>query len=265
MKIGITSIQRNRGKWLKEWILFHRLVGVTNFYIYLHKCTDNSREIVSELSKRINIQFFELDGDIFRPQLAAFKHSYDNFGHEVDWMAFIDGDEFLYTPNADKIQDVLSNFSYKKLSALAVYWACYGSSGHITEPEGLILENFIDRAELQHEKNKHIKSIVKGQLGSAVKMSSAHFFNTPFGTYDELLRPINYGISMHQPSHVLFRINHYVTQSKQYFFEKKNNQLRPDIDEKRNMNYFKEHNFTGVIDESMQNVLPKIKDLMKQL
>ena len=219
MKIGITSIQRNRGKWLKEWILFHRLVGVTNFYIYLHKCTDNSREIVSELSKRINIQFFELDGDIFRPQLAAFKHSYDNFGHEVDWMAFIDGDEFLYPAVENNLSDVLKLYSYQKMSALGVYWRCFGSNGHVKDPDGLIIEDYVMRSSDEFSGNRHIKSIVKGGQGESFSvLENAHFFKTIYGTYDEGLRFIDKGLMVElNPTYNNIAINHYVCQSLDFF------------------------------------------------
>ena len=220
MKIGICSIQRNRGKWLTEWIAFHHLVGCTDFYLYLHKCTDNSKEIINNLTKFFNIKCFEI-GDINRPQLAAYQHCYQNFGHEIDWMAFIDGDEFLFPSNMNNISDVLKYYQYQKVSALGVYWQCFGSSGHIKDPNGLIIEDYIYRANLDFLGNRHIKSIVKGNQGEYCSIgANAHLFNTIYGTFDELMRPINNGLmDSLVPSYEKIRINHYVCQSLQFFKE----------------------------------------------
>jgi hypothetical protein len=219
MRIGICTIQRNRGKWLKEWISFHHVIGITHFYIYLHKCTDNSKSIVTELQKSFNIQCFEVNEETVRPQLVAYQHAYQAFGHEVDWMAFIDGDEFLFPSVANTLADVLQEFEYQKLSALAVYWQCFGSSGHIQDPDGLVIEDYIYRAKLDYPGNRHIKSIVKGGQGQyCYSAENAHLFNTIYGTFDELMRPINKGLMRElTPSYEKIRINHYVCQSYEYF------------------------------------------------
>jgi len=117
MKLGICTIQRNRGKWIKEWVAFHHVVGITHFYIYLHKCTDNSKEIVTELQKSFNIQCFEVSEDTVRPQLVAYEHAYQTFGHEIDWMSFIDGDEFLYPSSANTLVDALQELRFPIQSA----------------------------------------------------------------------------------------------------------------------------------------------------
>lgn len=219
MRLGICTIQRNRAKWLAEWVAFHHLVGCTHFYIYLHKCTDHSKQVVVQLQKHFNIQCFELGDDVDRPQLAAYQHCYQSFGHEIDWMAFIDGDEFLFPTQADNLQTALQPYTYEKMSALGVYWQCFGSSGHINDPDGLIIEDYKYRANLDFFGNKHIKSVVRGGQGPYFSIKeNAHLFNTIFGTFDEKMRPINNGLMNDlTPSYEHFRINHYVCQSLEYF------------------------------------------------
>src|SRR6202012_4310036 len=95
----------------------------------------------------VDIRGFTIGPDASQPQYAAYKHAYQNFRQEVDWMAFIDGDEFLFPTTATDLSEVLADFMHEELSALAVYWACFGSSGYVREPEGLIIENYRHRAE----------------------------------------------------------------------------------------------------------------------
>jgi hypothetical protein len=218
MKLAVVSIQRNRAKWLKEWVLFHHLVGVSCFYMYLHKCTDNSKEILATLSKELDIKIHIVNEDIHQPQLASFNHAYQKYGNTADWLAFIDGDEFLYPTNTESLLDVLAQYQYADMSALGVYWQCFGSNGHVHDPNGLIISDYTRRAPLSFESNSHVKSIVRGFQGKHCQAGpNSHIFNTILGTWDELLRPIQFGLTSYQPSYQHLCINHYACQSYDFY------------------------------------------------
>jgi hypothetical protein len=218
MKLAVVSIQRNRAKWLKEWVLFHHLVGVSSFYIYLHKCTDNSKEILATLSKDMDIKIHIVNDDLHQPQLASFNHAYQTYGNTADWLAFIDGDEFLYPTNTGSLLDVLAQYQYADMSALGVYWQCFGSNGHVQDPNGLIISDYTRRAPLSFESNSHVKSIVRGFQGKHCQAGpNSHMFNTILGTFDELRRPIQFGLTSYQPTYQHLCINHYACQSYDFY------------------------------------------------
>lgn len=219
MRLGICTIQRDRGRWLAEWVAFHHLVGFRKFYIYLHQCKDDSHQVVASLMKHFDITCFTLDETVERPQLAAYQHAYTNHGDEVDWMAFVDGDEFLFSPKYKHIGDALDPFNYEKVSAIGAWWVCFSSSGHVAEPEGLIIQNYMYRPELSHDENKHFKSIVRGRQGDHFSiLINAHHFKTLHGTFDEKMTPLEIGkMPDATPSLELFRINHYISQSYEFF------------------------------------------------
>lgn len=264
MKLGITTIQRDRAPWIKEWLAFHWLVGFRKFYIYLHKCSDNSEEILKKLSKKLDIKILIVDPDLENPQLKCYEKTYEEFGNEVDWMAFLDGDEFLF-PTSDQTIDVaLKKFSDKNISALGVYWVCFGSSGHVKEPSGLIIENYKYRAKDGYENNRHIKSIVKGRQKQISPMSP-HFFQTPLGTYDENLRQIKKGWTDYEPTYKLFRINHYVTQSRSFFLNFKSKVTPPDGAVRRDESFWQEHDKNDVLDNSTDNFVEPLKELLNSI
>jgi hypothetical protein len=146
-------------------------------------------------------------------------------------MAFIDGDEFLFSPqkmntyevNEWSMVDALAPYTSQSISALGVYWMHYGSSGHMKEPNGLIIENFPRHAMPNIRINRVIKSIVRG--GHWIDVGGQpHGFGTPNGTYDENMRLIEWvGLKDehieqgHLPTREIFRLNHYATQSWEYF------------------------------------------------
>lgn len=217
MELGITSIQRNRAPWIKEWIAFHMAVGFNRFYLYAHDCCDDTVNLLSKLSKYYPIILHEVPKETLRPQIVAYQHAWNIYGHRVDWMAFIDGDEFLFPTRSDNMESALASFASRPISAIGVHWVCYGSSGHLTEPNGLILENFTRHSTPDFDANQHVKSIVRGgELD--ITVGTSHLFQTPRGTFDDIGRPITSGRMIdREPSYQCFRINHYVTQSWQYF------------------------------------------------
>ena len=220
MKIGLVTIQKNRAPWVHEWLAFHHLVGFSKFYFYAHNCTDHTGPVLARLSGRYDLKTFMVNTHENQVQLKVYQHAYENFGHECDWLAFIDGDEFLFPTAGQSIGQALEEFNYQKTSAIGAYWACFGSSGHIEEPAGLMVKNYRQRPGYGFEVNRHIKSIVRGRQASRVGPNS-HMFITPWGTQDELGRPIDFGWTKHEPSYTRFRINHYVCQSYQYFKQSK--------------------------------------------
>lgn len=226
MLAAITSIQQNRCPWIVEWIAFHLMVGFDKIIIYSHKSTDGMDEILAKLTIGYPIIAYQL-GDVERPQLAAYKHSWDNHGDSIDWMAFIDGDEFLFPTQADNIADALAPFKAMPLSALAVYWKIYGSNGHIKDPGGLLLEKFPRHSRDDFHDNKHVKSIVRG--GECIDGFTSHLFKTQMGTFDENMREVTFGKTNYAPTYGHFRINHYACQNWDFFKEYKQNSGSADV------------------------------------
>jgi hypothetical protein len=266
MKLGICTIQRDRGRWLREWVAFHHAVGFEKFYIFLHRCQDNSESVVRELQRQFDIQCYVLSADVVRPQLAAYQHAYQTHGHEVDWMAFIDGDEFLFPTQDSKLQTVLQRYQYQKLTALGVWWVCYGSNGHVKEPEGLVIQNYLRRPELSHLNNRHFKCLVRGHLGDAFSIQqNAHLFKTPLGTVDEHLRPLSSGYMPEtEPSYDFLRINHYVCQSYEYFktFKQHSGMADAGAQAVRSEEIWHRDNVNDVLDESALRFLPEVQRLL---
>jgi hypothetical protein len=181
-------------------------------------------------------------------------------------MAFVDGDEFLFPAQNHTITDALERYNYEKLSALGVYWVCFGSNGHISEPNGLITENFKRRSNFDFAPNKHIKSIIRGR--QIIKVTNnAHYFTTMFGTFDEQLRPVTQGyMSQYNPSYDVFRINHYVCQSYEYFKSTKQISGKADVaggaGSFRSDDWWTEHDRNDETDDSMAKYQESLKELM---
>jgi hypothetical protein len=221
MKLAITSIQRNRGKWIVEWLAFHMLVGFEQFYLYAHKTDDGMTETLVKLARRYDIKVHQL-GDQPQPQLLAYQHAYAAYGESADWMAFIDGDEFLYPTACGHMAEALAAFDATAMSALAVNWRCYGSNGHVVDPDGLVMQDYPRHSRADFLPNRHVKSIMRG--GQTMQVRGAHLFDTALGTFDTLGRPVTQGWMFENPAtYEVLRINHYAVQSFDFFRRTKQN------------------------------------------
>ena len=249
-----------------EWCAFHYLVGFRHFYFYAHRCSDHTRDVLKFLTTHIDIKAFFLGEDVPRPQLSAYQHAYSTFSSEVDWMAFIDGDEFLFPTSAPDVTHALTALDDKSFDALGVYWNCFGSSGHVQEPQGLVIENYRYRASDDFESNAHVKSLVRGGLGDQFSVSAnAHLFVTPKGTVDELKRPITFGKTDYAPSYHSLRINHYATQSLSFFktFKQGSGHADTGAQHQRPDQWWTHYDRNEVRDTSMERFVPQLKALLK--
>lgn len=266
MRIGIVSIQKNRAPWLHEWVAFHHLVGVSRFYVYAHNCSDDSGAVLARLAQAYPVQGFALNTNENQVQLKAYQHALENYGHECDWLAFIDGDEFLFPTAAGTLAEALAEHEYQRVSAIGAYWVCFGSGGHEREPDGLVTQNYTRRPALDFPDNQHVKSIVRGRQASRVG-ANAHLFNTPWGTTDELGRPVIFGRTEHVPSYTRLRINHYVTQSREYFLRSKQHSGAADAGAAyvRPESWWQKHDRNEEVDDSMQRWLEPLRQQMAAL
>jgi hypothetical protein len=269
MNIGITSIQRDRGPYIIEWIAFHMVAGFNKFYIYNHGDDVLQKNILVKLSQKFPELIYphQVASDVDRPQISAYQHSWATHKNDCDAMAFIDGDEFLFSPGKN-FPEELSNFFKGSASALGVYWMIYGSSGHMVEPDGLIIDNFKRHAKLEFHPNRHVKTIMRG--GEDASINHSHLFHTKRGTFDERNRLIDKPImSEFEPSLEKFRLNHYTVQSYGYFLNKKKNSGQADLSREnifaRPDSWFETYDRNDCDDGAIYNYLIKTKIQMDEL
>lgn len=264
-QLGICAIIRDREQWIEEWIRFHHLVGFTNFYIGLHKCSDNTKDILTNLSSEYQINIFHVEDRVGgSPQTFFYNFIQNECAYEVDWMAFIDSDEFLFSPECKNIGLVLDAFLQKDVYALAIHWACFGSSQFFEEPSGLIIENYRHRAPDDFPTNKHIKSMIYQRIPGDIRFDNPHLVTADFAVFDEKLRIIETPISPYSPTFSSLRINHYLCQSRQYFSHVKkysgnaDNDLGTDI---KSEEWWTWHDRNDLLDHSVGLFVSPIKAL----
>jgi hypothetical protein len=224
-RVGVAAIVKNESQYIGEWMQFHALQGVCHFYIYDNGCTDDTLEVARRhaVGTQCTIipwrTFLLAEEHNFSIQALAYAHALCNFGSHFRWMAFIDVDEFLFSPTGRPLPAVLNDLSH--LPAISVPWTNFGPSGHETKPEGLVVENYTECAQHPlHPKQRSLlryKSIVDPAEVSG--MGSHHFPLKKLGLVS--LNERGDTLNLHSntdPAFVatdLLRLNHYFTRSRE--------------------------------------------------
>ena len=215
MRLGITAIVKNEARYIAEWLCFYKLQGVDKFFIYDNGSTDNLKEVLQKYWD-FNITYEPWPGECL--QLAAYNHSIKNNIGKVDWMAFLDIDEFLFSPTGETVNETLWPFdSNDGTGIVAVQWWLFGSNGRRTYDPGLVIDRFTAKAP---EPDKHCKSIVR--MNSVIKTGwESHSFVAYGEVVDENFNVLEgpYAIGENRTADTL-RINHYHVKSAEEYKEK---------------------------------------------
>lgn len=261
--LSIALVVREEQLYIAEFVEFHLLQGVDHFYIIEHE--RDSDELYNVLKSYIEegfVTYLQCKGE--RQQVLRFQMILDEYGHQNEWIAFIDADEFLFPAQKDiSIRDVLLHLP-KDCGAYAVHWTMFGSNGHKHKTPGLVIERFTKRAK---EINRHVKSIVRPDQILCVGKNPHCFYvregsKVLCGVNTVKSLPKEYAI-MDEKIPEYLRINHYHTKSELEYRKRK---LLPDANSgrihapERVDQMFLAHDVNEVIDIAATLYAKKVKE-----
>lgn len=255
-QLAIVAIIKNEKRNITEWIEYHKLIGVTKFYIYDNESTDEVLTVLDKYIEEGAVEYIPISG-IMR-QCDAYNDALNRIGTRNYLLTVIDLDEFVF-PQQESLIDILSEaFNDPRVSCLCVNWCIFGSSGYLERPAGLVIENYIHRGTVNNPINHHVKSI-------CVPAKTAGFLNPHFAISIpgyHAVDPAGHQVLGAQNVHVdhsRIRINHYFTKSYSEFIEKRSRGKADDI-AKRSLSEFEEHDLNDVFDDSAASYARQIHE-----
>lgn len=165
--LSAALLARDENEYLPEWLAWHAAQGVEHFYIY-----DDSREssvlnVLGEYAPMCTVR--DATRYQYHLQFEAYIDALRRFGHETEWMAFIDTDEFLRGIDGTSIADVL-DAAPDNAAAVLCPWVVYNANGHMIRTSGTVRERFT-RTVAWPFRSPNWKSIVRSAL---VQTMAAH-------------------------------------------------------------------------------------------
>lgn len=185
MKIGLSTMTKNQGNRLKEWVEYHNNLGIDKFIIFLDGCTDNSKKILESLNT-IDITIFETHSfggdtmDIYWEHRSHRMYNYvlKNYS-DLDWIAFIEVDEFIF-PQIDEF-DI--KMYLEKLDTKCLYVNSWDLKGPFKEDEPILGQSYEIWTDHQRYNSNYKwrgKSIIKPKEFS--ECVDAHHFKQKNGS-----------------------------------------------------------------------------------
>ena len=261
IRLAVVAIVKDEAPAMFEWMAHHAALGVEQFYIYDNGSTDGTRAEIEAHPGPARWKI--IDWPMLHGQFPAYSDALARFGRGCDWMAFLDADEFVIPLKGERLLDILGD--YKAHAGLAAPWAVYGSAGHDRRPQGLVIENYQQRAPLDVETNGFLKCFVQPSR-IALKVTTPHIFMSRDGSAIVLddgtpVDPATGGFL--RPPHIpsRLRINHYVVKSREDFEVKARRGLVTPSDA-RDHYFFDAHDRNDEHDETALSFAPAIRETM---
>lgn len=218
--LAACTIYRDDADYLAEWIEFHRLAGVERFILYDNGSTDHHMDVltpyVDEGIATVHDWPQPFLGHRGRPVaiVTAFEHCVSAHRDDARWIAFLDVDEFLFAPGGTTLPEVLRE--YEDHPGVVVNRAEFGPSGHVGRPEGLVIENYVQRRPLRPDDEVPYKSIV--DPARVLRCITPHGFAYRDGpAVDERGRPVEVRNNIFRTpvSWERLRVHHYWSRSEE--------------------------------------------------
>lgn len=223
--VSICAIFKNEAPYIREWIEFHKIVGVEHFYMYNNFSDDNYIEVLDPYIKNGDVTLIQWD--IPQAQMQAYGDCVKKFRDETSWIGFIDLDEYVVPNKDDTIGEFLDRF--KKYPSVLIYWRMFCSSGFMKRDKSrLVTEDFtvcwekydsIGKcfyntrfdADLNSKNNSGLHHRFWGKC-SGKEIPPVNIFNKLSFSMRNIAKSNEFPI----------QINHYFTKSYQEYVEKKN-------------------------------------------
>lgn len=218
--LAIVAIMRDEARHIEDWLMFHGLAGVQDFFLYDDGSTDGTPELARVIAGlNVTVIPWKMTASLRSPevffsrQVLAYCHAIENFGGAFRWMAFIDIDEYIIPKRTGTILEVLDNLN--RFTNVSLPWTMYGPNGHKVSPDLPAPYAYTTRAARREGPLLNFKCIVDPTDVTEVRV---HRFRT-LSMGKESVNDIGYAShykSRHRGTFIsdaALQLNHYYTRS----------------------------------------------------
>lgn len=210
-EIAICSMIKDEQEYLKEWIEHHLHIGITSIYLY-EDDTNNSTSHKDICDEYTNVHLAKFT-DMVKPhkrmhnkQCELFNTFLNTYRDKVDYVAFIDIDEFVTFKDGYSMADLIDECNSR--GAILLPWKCYGANGLIENPTHKVVDTFTCEAVVNRIDPNAYKSFVKVKDVEGGYMLNHHLHNMAGRFHPECIK------------YKKFWLNHYITKSFREYCDK---------------------------------------------
>jgi hypothetical protein len=225
-ELAIVTQFKDEAPYLKEWIEYHRMVGVDHFFLYNNSSTDCWGEVLKPYIDEGLVEVFHWPSETAEhlPRLLeAYKHAIRRARGNTKWVALIDLDEFILPADEKTIVECL-NKNFSDAAAVYVNWLVFGTSGVYLSPDEPLIPNLIECSLKETNPMNNVgKTIVRPERVMVDAIDYAHCVPVLFegsGYYNGNGQKMNYWsgpLRVVYHAYRFLRINHYRLRDENFF------------------------------------------------
>ena len=181
MKILLCCIGRLENAYIKEFVEYYKILGVTNICLFDNNY-DGEEDFNDVIGDYIKDGFVILKDYRNRKvcQLDAYNECYKTYGGKYDWIAFFDIDEFMFINCNKTIGEYLARPEFNEYDMLHINWLLFGDGGQLRNDGRYLLHRITQPLDINHSTeykfpdNFHVKSILRGGLKEVLWTCTPH-------------------------------------------------------------------------------------------
>ena len=225
MNLSICAIAKNENLYINDWCKYHLDGGFDRIFIFDNN-SPNSEYVGNYIDTNMRSNITIIPVNYFSQfQKQAYNDFYAHIGTKFDWTAFIDIDEFIYTPTRNTIKSLLTSIP-RNIEVVRLNWQIYGDDGILNGDVTVPVYERITK-KVQHEYNYHAKCMVRRHLSNvifnAVHYPSIHNVMPKQCTPSGKVLPDSAKINIGTIDYSQLYINHYMTKTWEEFKKQKLN------------------------------------------
>lgn len=262
--IALVTIAKNESEYIREWVAYHKAIGVDRIYLYDNESDDNMTNLIKPFIDEGFVVINKIYGR--KQQLNANNDAIQKYGKYCKYMAFIDCDEMIMPlDTSTKLINIIDSIIlvHPNAGGVAVNWCMFGSSHHDKKPDGLVCENFVWRAKVPGGKGTEcIKTIAIPECIKQYKQPHYPIYKKGFFNINTR------GIIVPEwhsrlDEYYKLKINHYFTKSKQEWI-KRHSGGHSCMGATRTLEVFNEHDNNDIYDAFPKQYSDTIRSIFDQ-
>jgi len=262
-KLCVCAITQNEGRFLKEWIEFHRLQGVDHFLIWDNASTDNTLEVLTPYINSGVVEYTYAPMSWGFPQVKCYEDCIEQMVGKTEWMLVLDTDEYCFSYGMP-LSQFLDEFSDQQVGGVAFNWQMYGTSNVEEIPTNqLMIENLVMKAPRDHDENRHVKICVKPEKVKAIVNPHVFRYYGNCQTVTTGWAPVEHHVT-DSVNISRARINHYWCRDKKFFQEEKIKRRKFTCNDDEGISRCREILYNTEKDETMLDFVPQLSKSMCQ-
>lgn len=181
-QIAACLIFQNEADYLREWLEYHKLIGIEHFYLFDNLSTDHYMRVLKPYLKSGEVELFHEptvahnQKEIKQVQCRCYEKSCALAAGTAKWLAIIDADEFIVPLKTNSLLKLLNK--YDSFGGLYINWLMFGTSHVKTIPKDCLMIELLTHCA---EKPMNLgKSIVRPERVSHCTDPHRSWYHAPY-------------------------------------------------------------------------------------